>query len=107
MHIFATPSQSIAGEDDFRYYLDNLVEFKETFACKVSSFCLITNHVHLIIDTGDEPANLGKLMKRIAGRQTRYGNRLEGRTGTLWRGASGRARLTVIVIYSPVAAMWK
>ena len=31
-------------------------------------------HVHLVIDPGDAPENLGLLMKRVAGRQTRYVN---------------------------------
>jgi len=75
-----------ASHDDFSYYLDTLAEFKQTFACKVYAFCLMTNHVHLIIDPGEHPENLGKLMKRLAGRQTRYINCLEGRTGTLWEG---------------------
>jgi len=44
----------------------------------------MTNHVHLVIDPGDNVENLGRLMKRIAGRQTRYVNRLEDRSGTLW-----------------------
>ncbi len=46
----------------------------------------MTNHVHLVINPGDNPENLGKLMKRVAGRQTRYVNCQEGRSGTLWEG---------------------
>lgn len=46
----------------------------------------MTNHVHLIVDPGEYPESIGRLMKRVAGRQTRYVNRLEGRTGTLWEG---------------------
>ena len=46
----------------------------------------MTNHVHLVIDPGAKVENLGRLMKRIAGRQTRYVNRLEDRSGTLWEG---------------------
>ena len=75
-----------ACEDDYRYYLDNLREWKEACRCKVYAFCLMTNHVHLVIDPGPQTENLGRLMKRVAGRQTRYVNRLEGRTGTLWEG---------------------
>jgi len=75
-----------AGEDDYRYYLDNLAEWKEKFECKVYAFCLMTNHVHLVVDPGEEPGSLSQLMKRLAGRQTRYVNRLEGRSGTLWEG---------------------
>ncbi|MDA3903973.1 MAG: transposase [Desulfuromusa sp.] len=73
-----------ASDDDYGYYLDNLAEWKEFYGCKVYAFCLMTNHVHLVIDPGDHVENLGRLMKRLAGRQTRYVNRLEGRSGTLW-----------------------
>ena len=46
----------------------------------------MTNHIHLVINPGDEVDNLGKLMKRLAGKQTRYVNRLERRSGSLWEG---------------------
>lgn len=65
-------------------YLDALAEFKVEFGIKVYAYCLMTNHVHLLLGLGDEVSGLGRLMKRVAGRQTRYHNALEGRTGTLW-----------------------
>ena len=46
----------------------------------------MTNHVHLIVDPSMDAHNLSMLMKRIAGRQTRYVNRIEKRSGTLWEG---------------------
>ncbi len=46
----------------------------------------MTNHVHLIVDPGDNPESLSLLMKRVAGRQTRYVNKHEKRTGSLWEG---------------------
>lgn len=75
-----------ACDDDYFYYLDNLAEWKEAYACRVYAFCLMTNHVHLVVDPGEDPESLGRLMKRVAGRQTRFVNRLEGRSGTLWEG---------------------
>ena len=75
-----------AGEDDYRYYLDNLAEWKQRLDCKVYAFCLMTNHVHFVVDPGEDANSIGKLMKRVAGRQTRFVNRLEGRSGTLWEG---------------------
>ena len=75
-----------AGDDDFQYYLENLREWKTELGCKVFAYCLMTNHVHLIIDPGDHAESLGLLMKRIAGRQTRYVNKLENRSGSLWEG---------------------
>ena len=62
-----------AEDDDYLYYLDNLREFKTELGCKIYVYCLMTNHVHLIIDPGERIENPGLLMKRVAGRQTRYG----------------------------------
>jgi putative transposase len=45
---------------------------------------LMANHIHLIVQPGEAIAGLGQLMKRLSGRQTRFVNRQESRTGTLW-----------------------
>lgn len=73
-------------ERDYRYYLENLAEWKDRLDCRVYAYCLMTNHVHLIVDPGEEVARVGRLMKRLAGRQTRWVNALERRTGSLWEG---------------------
>ncbi|MBA3005800.1 MAG: transposase [Proteobacteria bacterium] len=75
-----------ARDDDYRYYLETLQEWKSKLGCKVYSYCLMTNHVHLVIDPGSQVENLSLLMKRIAGRQTRYINTMENRSGSLWEG---------------------
>lgn len=69
---------------DYRRYLDTLADWKGQFGCRVYAYCLMTNHVHLVIDPGDDATSLGRLMKRLAGRQTRWVNRLERRSGSLW-----------------------
>ena len=74
------------SDDDYQYYLENLFEWKAQLNCKVYAWCLMTNHIHLVINPGDEVDNLGKLMKRLAGKQTRYVNRLERRSGSLCEG---------------------
>ena len=71
---------------DFRFYLDTLVEWKYKLSCKIYSLCLMTNHVHIVVDPGPAPENLALLMKRTAGRYTRRVNRLEKRSGTVWNG---------------------
>lgn len=73
-----------AEPDDYQYYLDTLAEFKDVYGIAVYAWCLMSNHVHLLVAPGEEVAAVGRLMKRLAGRQTRYHNRLEGRSGTLW-----------------------
>ena len=74
------------SDDDYNYYRENLIEFKREFDCRIYAYCLMTNHVHLLVDPGDKPESLSLLMKRVAGRQTRYVNKLEKRTGSLWEG---------------------
>lgn len=74
-----------AERTDYERYLVTLQELKGEYGVKVFAFCLMTNHVHLLIAPRD-PTGIAKLMKGLAGRQTRYRNRLEGRSGTLWEG---------------------
>jgi len=74
------------GDDDYNYYRDNLILFKSKFGCKIYAYCLMTNHIHLIVDPGENPESLSLLMKRVSARQTRYVNKLENRTGSLWEG---------------------
>lgn len=42
-----------AEEADYRYYLDTLKAFKQVYDVKVFGFCLMTNHVHLILQPGE------------------------------------------------------
>src|SRR5690606_4349382 len=73
-----------AHDDDCRRYLADLRELKEAFGVKVYAYCLMTNHVHLLLAPGESASGLGQLMKALAARTIRYRNRLEGRSGTLW-----------------------
>ena len=69
---------------DYEYYLNNLTEWKQKLEIKLYSFCLMTNHIHLIVEPGDDASTISQLMKRLAAKQTRWANRLERRSGTLW-----------------------
>lgn len=80
-------------EGDYRYYLASLREWKSRLGVKLYAYCLMTNHVHLVFDPGDDTESIALLMKRLAARQTRYVNRQEGRSGTLW---DGRFRSTPV-----------
>ncbi len=52
-------------------YLATLAEFREELGVQVHAWCLMSNHVHLVVNPGDSADNLGRLMKRLAGRHTR------------------------------------
>lgn len=74
-------------------YLDTLREFRELLGLRLYAYCLMSNHVHLIVDPGADATTISSLMKRLAGRHTRRINRLEQRTGTAW---DGRFKCSVI-----------
>jgi putative transposase len=76
--VFTTPN-------DFHYYLDSINQWKEEYGVRLYGYCLMTNHVHLILEPEDA-RGLADLMKRVAGRQTRRFNRVHERRGTLWEG---------------------
>ncbi|MHC4141001.1 MAG: transposase [Planctomycetota bacterium] len=75
-----------AEAPDFLFYLKTLSEWKAKLGLKIYAYCCMTNHVHLVVNPGDVPANLALLMKHLAGRYTQYVNRIEQRTGTVWEG---------------------
>lgn len=71
---------------DYEYYLANLKEWKQKCAVEVHAWCLMTNHVHLVLTPRKQGTGISDLMRRLSARQGRYVNRLERRLGTLWCG---------------------
>lgn len=80
-------------DGDYSYYLDTLGNCSRQLQVKVYAWCLMTNHVHLLLDPGDDIKSIGLLMKRLAGRQTRFVNKQENRTGSLW---DGRYKMSIV-----------
>jgi putative transposase len=81
---------------DYSIYLRYLRKFAPECGCSVHAYCLMTNHVHLLLTPHTERA-CGELMKEVGQRYVQHVNRARGRTGTLWEGrfhssiaASGR-----------------
>ena len=71
---------------DYEYYLANLIEWKAHYNVDVYAYCLMTNHVHLVLAPRDDGSAISALMRRVSARQARYVNRQENRSGTLWGG---------------------
>lgn len=69
---------------DYRCYLNTLIKWRARLGVRIYAFCLMTNHVHLIVDPGSDESRLAELMKNTAAQQTRYFNHRHNRTGTLW-----------------------
>ena len=69
-------------EADYRRYISLLAEAVERFDWILLSFCLMPNHVHLLIELR-EP-NLGKGMHWLHGRYARWFNDRHARCGRLF-----------------------
>jgi putative transposase len=54
-------SSVFAESADFNYYVQTLREWKITLGIKVYGYCLMTNHVHLILEPSDDAQVIGKL----------------------------------------------
>lgn len=72
-------------DDDRRVYLDLLRDRCQAAGMPVLGYCLMTNHVHLVIVPPDEGA-LSHAIGRTHFAYTQYINRLHGRSGHLWQG---------------------
>jgi len=70
---------------DYVAYLVALATYAARFRCRVHAYCLMTNHVHLLL-TPEDSAGCAQLMKHLAQRHSKRINAKEGRTGTLWEG---------------------
>jgi len=88
-------NKNIVFEDDggYSYYFDTLGKWTRQLQVKVYAWCLMTNHIHLLLDPRDDIKSIGLLMKRLAGRQTRFVNKQENRTGSLW---DGRYKMSIV-----------
>lgn len=73
------------AEEDYLFYLKQLAEQAIKHDCAIHAWCLMTNHVHLLL-TPAEPASVGLLMKGLGQRYVQYINRTYRRSGTLWEG---------------------
>lgn len=71
--------------DDYAVYLDKLKLYSKEFNVDVHAFCLMTNHVHLLL-TPHLKQGISKLMQSLGRYYVRYFNQTYKRTGTLWEG---------------------
>jgi len=49
-----------AAELDYQCYISDLLELKDVFGIKVYAYCLMTNHIHLLLAPSEAVAGLGQ-----------------------------------------------
>ena len=72
-------------DTDYLVYLSNLRELVAKTQCAVHAYCLMTNHVHLLVTPSSEDG-CARLMRNLGQRSVQYFNRRYERSGTLWEG---------------------
>ena len=72
-------------ESDYEKYFGLLKHYKRKFHFKMYAWCLMPNHVHVILDF-DDPKNLTKMMQGFNIAYVRWFNKKYGKVGHLWQG---------------------
>lgn len=72
-------------EQDYEFYIDCLLKAKEQTRCRIYAYCLMPNHVHVLVVPSD-PQGISRLIQSVGRRYVQYFNRRNSRTGTLWEG---------------------
>lgn len=73
------------GDDDYRDYRDLVAAFARKAGTEIWAYCLMPNHVHLIM-TPRTPTGLHGVLAEAHRRYTRAVNARHGWTGFLWQG---------------------
>ena len=71
-------------DEDRRQYLSILERAIARFGCLLYAYCLMSNHVHLALETGDVP--LSRIMRSVNSSFSGYFNRRHKRSGYLFQG---------------------
>lgn len=72
-------------ESDYLAYLHHLRDLSSKLDCSVHAYCLMTNHIHLLLTPPSREACIS-LMRNLGQRYVQYFNRQHQRSGTLWEG---------------------
>ena len=72
-------------EEDFQKYIDILKKYKEKYHFKLYHYVLMTNHVHLVIETTEEGGELAQIMKGINISYAQYFKTKYKYTGHFWQ----------------------
>jgi putative transposase len=72
-------------DDRDRYRLYQFLQYAvEKFGCRIHGYCLMDNHIHLVMQTEEVP--LSRIMQNISLRYTKWINYSQNRTGHVFQG---------------------
>ncbi|MGR3220381.1 MAG: REP-associated tyrosine transposase [Candidatus Anammoxibacter sp.] len=74
-----------AEDEDYQHYLNTIQRYKKKYHFKLYAYCLMTNHVHLLIQVSKE-GSISKIMQSVTVAHTRRYNYKYQRCGHVWQG---------------------
>ena len=72
------------SDQDYNAYRERLEKYRAKFRVKIYAYCLMPNHVHLLLESGATP--LSKFMQGLQQSYTQYFNRRYRKVGHLFQG---------------------
>jgi len=76
--------QVFFSPQDRQVYLGLLQEYSSYYALRILGYCLMTNHVHLVV-VPERERSLASTLREVHGRYARYRNAIERGSGHLWQ----------------------
>ena len=73
----------IKDEQDKKHYIDIVKKYKERYQFKLYAYCLMDNHIHMLIEVSEVP--LAKIMQGIQQVYTQHYNKKYKRTGHVFQ----------------------
>lgn len=76
--------KTFTSESDYQAYLERLARYRRQYGYAIYAFCLMPNHVHLLVQSSAHP--LAKFMQGLQQSYTQYFNKRHEKTGHLFEG---------------------
>lgn len=89
-HVIARGNQrqpTFLTDPDYQAYLTRLAAYRKRYGVSLYAYCLMPNHVHLVVQTADAP--LSKFMQGVQQSYTQRFNRVHDKVGHLFQGRYG------------------
>ena len=81
-------------DNDYKYFLRKMKEYKEKYSIRINCFCLLPNHFHLFAKQLTNKYTIGKFIGDLGNAYTRGTNKKYDRTGVLFEGKTKTKLIT-------------
>ena len=76
--------KTFTSQSDYRAYIERLARYRKKYDCVVHAYCLMPNHVHLLVESSEHP--LSKFMQGLQQSYSQYFNRKHRQSGHVFEG---------------------